>query len=189
MPKKRIAPRLEIASLKEIGGVLRTARERRKLALAEVAVHADVDATTYSRWETAETDGGCQKVASAAAFLGLSPNRLLLKSPIEVDDDLSEEEGHDLRRLLAELHVMRELCAGSKQSPIAIIANHLAAVNQAFSSENSVSMPQGTVIQHDKSGAAMLYEPLPNSKNSRASAIAEKGRAYVQKKIERKKSG
>ncbi len=160
---------LEIASVKEIGQVLRAARERKGYTADYVGTAINSTGATVGRWEKGDVEGGCNQVARAAALLDLTPNQLLLHSGVQPDDTLSEDDRVALRSILVDLAVIRRVCKGADINPIRALADFLSAKAHQYTGEK---FPVGTVIQTKGKGET-TYDPPPAADPKASSGAAE----------------
>lgn len=137
---------IKIASIREIGTRLRAARESKGLDAKEVAIQLDVVASTYSRWEDAAGEGGCREVCRAGAFLGLTPNLLLLETPSQYPrDQLSDDDVEALTYLVLEVTKLHRYTLAADVSAIRVLADFVARFNATL----NPSKPIGTVTHYE----------------------------------------
>lgn len=163
----------EVATLKEIGSRLKAARERLKRPAVQVAAEVGTSQTTFSRWESAEVQGGCREVTQAGLLLGLSPDQLFLKDAASaIRDPLTPEEDKALSQLMVELYLLREACKGADESAIQVFADHLARLNTVL--RQGTALPFGTTIRKPEPGVktydapAAADDPTPPARASTA---------------------
>lgn len=136
--------KIDIASNREISARLKSAITEEML-YKDLAAVVGKDGTTIKRWETDAASGGIREVAVLAAHLGLSPNQLLLKSPVSVFEDvLNDDQLLEYIPLTTQLAELSRLCHGADESPIGMLTDFIRSMNGQLK-----LIPAGVVIRSE----------------------------------------